>query len=364
MQAQTYPEVRADKRSSLLSLLLGGGVIVLALLWLVSSPAPARVETVYSRGIYPALTRVVVPFTNSVPFSLGGLLVAFLPLLWLASLSVSWRHKTTARQWLLQSLWRTVVGSAVVFLLFSVMWGANYRRAPVETQFGLQDGAVTQADLDRLLNGLASVVRATAAAPRDEAVAMNALHASLQRVVFDATGVTPTLPLRVKRLPPGSLILLGGASGIASPLTLEPHVDGALPAVARVAVGAHELAHVAGYAGEADADFVSGLAGLAASDGFARYAVSLRLWQSVAAQLPNDLQSSAYGRLPEIARQDLTAMAEPFQNYRPPPFVEAWQRRTYDRYLKTQGVAAGIRDYSRGVSLLAAAWRQGLLPGV
>lgn len=351
------------KRSSPRPLLLGG-FIALGLLWLIAVSAPATVEAVYSRGIYPALARVVVPVTNSVPFSLGGLLVAFLPLLWLATLSVSWRRKTTARRWFLQSLWRTVVGLVIIFVWFSMMWGVNYRRAPVETQFGLSDDLVSQADLDRLLNGLTAVIQATAAAPRDEEAAMKALHASLQRVVFDAIGVTPTLPRKVKRSPPGLLILLGGAAGIASPLTLEPHVDGALPAVARVAVGAHELAHVAGYAGEADADFVSGLAGLGASDGFARYAVSLRVWQSVAAQLPSDLQSAAYGRLPEIARRDLAAMAEPFQRYRPPPFVEAWQRRTYDRYLKTQGVAAGIQDYSRSVSLLAAAWRQGLLPEV
>ncbi len=343
--------------------MLGGVVVALASLWWVWRPAPAAVETYYSRGLYPAVARVVVPLTDSLPFSLGACLVALLPLLWLVSLGVSWRRKRSVRRWLLQSLWRTVQSVAVVFVLFVVLWGANYRRAPVETQFGLQDATVTQADLEHLLADLTSVVQADAAAPRDEAAALRAVREALQGVVLETTQVTPTLPARVKRSWPGLLILSGGAAGIASPLTLEPHVDGALPTWGRVAVGAHELAHVVGYAGEADADFVAGLAGLRAGDAFARYAVALRLWQSVVVQLPQEVQNAAYDHLPETARQDLAALSAPFQRYRPPAFVAAWQRRTYDRYLKTQGVAAGVRDYSRTVSLLAAAQRQGLLTG-
>ena len=269
------------------------------------------------------------------------MLVVFLALVWLLSLGVSWRRKTTLKQWLLQTLWRTAVGLAVVFLLFIIMWGANYRRASVETQFGLQEEVVTQADLEALLDNLTRVVQADAAAPRDEAVAMRAVREALREVVLETTHVTPTLPARVKRTWPGLLILSGSASGIASPLTLEPHVDGALPMWGRVAVGAHELAHVAGYAGEADADFVSSVAGLRAGDAFARYAVALRVWQGVVAQLPAEVQTAAYDALPETARQDLAAFSAPFQRYRPPAFISAWQRRTYDRYLKTQGVAAG-----------------------
>ena len=362
MQAQVHSE-KTKKRSSPLSFLLGGVVIALGLLWLVWRPSPAEIEALYSRGFYPALARVVVPVTNSRTVLARGLLLSSsLPLLWLASLVVSWRRKRTVKQWLLQTLWRTVVGAAAVFLLFVVLWGANYRRASVETQFGLKDVTVTQADLEQLLSYLTSVVQADAAAPRNEQTAVKALVASLKQVVFDTTGVVPTLPARVKRTLPGLLILSGSASGIASPLTLEPHVDGALPTVGRVAIAAHELAHVAGYAGEADADFVSTLAGLRAADGYARYAVALRVWQSVVVQLPSEAQTAAFAQLPEVARQDLAAMVAPFQRYRPPALVQAWQRRTYDRYLKTQGVAAGVRDYSRSVALLAAAQRQGLLP--
>ena len=347
----------------LLPFVLGGGVIALALLWLVWNPGPERVESWYSRGLYPALAGVVVPVTNSVPVSLGAMLVVFLPLVWLLSLGVSWRRKKNAPRWFVQTLWRTAVGLAAVFLLFVVLWGANYRRASVETQFGLQDEAVTQADLEALLAELTRVVQTGAAAPRDEAAALRAVREALQGVVLETTHVTPTLPARVKRTWPGLLILSGGASGIASPLTLEPHVDGALPAWGRVAVGAHELAHVAGYAGEADADFVSTVAGLRAGDAFARYAVALRVWQGVVAQVPREVRTAAYAALPEVARQDLAALSAPFQRYRPPAFLSAWQRRTYDRYLKTQGVAAGVRDYSRSVTLLAAAQRRGLLLG-
>ena len=75
-------------------------------------------------------------------------------------------------------------------------------------------------------------------------------------------------------MPPGTLLTFGYA-GIASPFTLEANLDGGLTSVSKVAVAAHELTHTAGFAREADTDFLSALAGLRADDPYARYAVAL-----------------------------------------------------------------------------------------
>ena len=343
------------------SFLLGALMLGLSVWWLVSSPAQTGVEALYSRSLYPAFAKLIVPITNSFPVSLAGILLVLLPLLWLFWLRIRWRRRTSGSHWLVNSLWGTAVGAAVIFLLFVSLWGANYRRLPIEALFALPDTLPIQDDLVVLTDTLMATIQEGATAPRRDDVALASVAAAMRQLVFELTEVTPTLPDRVKRAPAGSLILLGSASGVASPWTLEPHIDGALPDVSYVAVGAHELAHIAGFAGEADADFISALAGLRATDPFARYAVALRLWRSAVAQLPPEAQNSYYEALPNRAKRDLEAMAEPYQRYQPPRFITDIQRRSYDRYLKTQGVEEGVADYSRTINLLLRAQSKGIL---
>lgn len=343
------------------SFLLGTLLIGLSVWWLVSSPSQATVEALYSRSLYPTFAKLIVPLTNSVSLSLAGSLLLLLPLLWLLGLRIGWRRRESGSRWLLRSVWGTVVGAAVIFLLFVSLWGGNYQRLPIETLFALPDTLPIQDDLVVLTDTLMTTIQANVTAPRRHDVALASVAAAMQQLVFEITKVTPTLPEGVKRVPPGSLIRLGSASGVVSPWTLEPHVDGALPDISYVAVGAHELAHIAGFAGEADADFVSALAGLRATDGFARYAVALSLWRLAVVQLPPQAQRTYFEQLPNRAKRDLEAMAEPYERFQPPRFVVNLQRRSYDRYLKVQGVEEGIADYSRIINLLIAAQKNGLL---
>lgn len=337
--------------------------MVLALplvLWVFISPSSDWVERRYSRGFYAWLSSWLVPLSNAVPFSMSTVLLFVVPLVWVLVLVVTFKRRLVWR-WLALSLWRTLVLGLLVGSLFLFTWGANYDRQSIETQFSLGNPVIVQADLETLVTDLDALIHETVASPRDEDAAMRSIVESLEGVVERRTGVTPRLPARVKRLPKGSLILSGNAAGVISPWTLEPHVDGALPSVSYLAVGAHELAHVAGYAGEADADFMGYMAGLRASNDYARYATALRLWQDAVWQLPEAVRESARAQLPDQAKTDLESMLEPYRTYQMPAFVQNAQRAFYDSYLKTQGVASGIQDYSRTVDLIIAAQKQGLL---
>ena len=91
----------------------------------------------------------------------------------------------------------------------------------------------------------------------------------MSRFLEGLHGYAPTLPRRVKKLPPGTLLFFG-RSGSILPIFLEAHADGAMHDAWFLRTAAHELAHVAGFSGEADADVVGFLAGLRADDRFAR----------------------------------------------------------------------------------------------
>ena len=140
-----------------------------------------------------------------------------------------------------------------------------------------------------------------------------------------------------------------------SPWLLEAHVDGALPTPHYLTVTLHEFVHLAGYAGEADADFLAAVAGMRTNDPLMRYSMALSLFSKVAWRLPPEQYLTLYEQLPEQAKTDFNAMQEAIRRYQIPNWFKQVQTRVYDSYLKSQGVAAGIRDYGRMVNWLVEA---------
>jgi hypothetical protein len=325
------------------------------ILWNVATPNPRWIEENYSRGFYQTITSILVPITNSVPFSISAILVILIPVLCFIWTVISFR-----RHHFLRWLWRTILLAGSLYAVFTFNWGVNYQRESIETQLDLPTDTFAETELQTLVTTLSEIIQNNVDAERDVARAQTSLRTSLIETVETITGVTPTLPTWVKVLPPGTLIRAGNASGMISPFTLEPHIDGALSEVYSLPVGTHELAHIAGYAREADTDFVAALAGLNTNDTYARYATALKLWNDAVAQLPALERAEAVAALPQRARDDLAATYEPFLRYQLPAWIQNVQSSLYNRYLTSQGVEAGIQDYSRTTTLLLAAQRNGL----
>lgn len=330
--------------------------MALCILWLLSKPPTSWIEQIYSRGLYPFVSGMIIPITAAIPFSLSTLLLLAIPLLWTV-ISLSSFQKRQSNWWWGWWLWRSLVTASIIYALFVLLWGANYRRESVETLYGLPDLSISQDEVKTLADSLLKTIETTVNAERNETRAITAIQDAMIQINYNLTGASLTLPVP-KRLPAGWLILSGRASGVVSPWTLEAHVDGALPEVAYIAVGAHELAHLAGFAGEADADFVSAIAGLNAKDDYARYAVALKIWWDAVSTFSTELQKQYLDKLPSQARADLESSFEPYRRYRMPIWIQRLQHQSYDWYLKTQGVEAGISDYSRIISLLVKAQKQ------
>lgn len=325
------------------------------ILWNLVTPSPRWIEEQYSRNIYQTIAGLLVPITNSAPFSISAILLILIAVTWLIWTVISFRQRHFFR-W----VWRTLLLVGILYGVFTFNWGINYGRESIETQLDLPTESFAEAELQTLVTTLSEIIQDNVNAERDVIRAQHSLRTSLIETVETITGVTPTLPTWVKALPAGTLIRAGNASGMISPFTLEPHLDGALSEVYSLAVGTHELAHIAGYAGEADTDFVAALAGLNTSDPYARYATALKLWNDAVAQLPAPQRAEAVAALPQLARDDLEATYEPFRRYQLPAWIQNVQSSLYNRYLTSQGVEAGIQDYSRTTTLLLAAQRKGL----
>ena len=345
-----------------------------ALLWLLCGVwyflprQSGQVELWYSRGLFKSLAFLIVPLTDSLPFSLAITLLVAFPLV-LAGVFVAevisalrQKEKVTIRVlsrgikillFLLPFLW-------CWFLLF---WGIGYGRDPMETRLHMDNEAVAESELLQIADTLYGVL--TRDLPRDAeerniSRAVRSISYAMQRVVLRWEGRSAAVPRRVKATPPG-LLLLNGTSGICSPYTLEAHVDGALPDTFFVAVAAHELGHIAGVCDEGETNLIGYAAGLQAENSYARYCVALDLYVNVARQLSPELRQAAMARLPQSALDDIRKAGEASRRYRI-EFFHKWSWRMYNHYLKSQGVKDGVRSYGRGVQLVVKAWRAGMLP--
>jgi len=348
-----------------LELALLAAVLTAELGWTLLPPPRDWVESVYSRGLYRWIARAVVPVADQVPFSLSLVLCAAAAVFLPALAIVRWRSTRRAGASRLAALGRTGLALAKAFVVgygtFLLVWGAGYGRRPLTDRLGLEVVPVEAANVERWVDRLAAAIERDLPPPelRCRESALASLRSSLEQVVAHWDGSTPVLPVQVKRLPPGTL-LVWGSVGVTIPWLLEAHVDGAEPDVAWLATATHELAHVAGLCGEADADFAAALAGLRTEDRYARYAIELWLYRRFLAELAPRDAIAAFERLPPLAREDIEHSRRAYQAH-VIPALSAVQSHVYERYLRSQRVTAGLKEYSWVTRLLVAAERRQLV---
>jgi hypothetical protein len=358
------PEIPAPGRAYRVASL---ALALVAGLWALLRALPTEwIEAHWLPAWLPPASRATATAIEAVPVSLTALSAVALVVV----LGVwAWRSRRRGQRH------RLVWMAAAVLMLgpaFEWAWGMGYRRLPLEARLGLPaeapDAAAAWAALDRL----AAVAAATAPgdltrlagdAPWwDEALA----HGSACVAAADAYVSDRSEPLRlpqtVRRLPAGTL-LRGGFSGVQAPWWREPHVDGGLPPAAALTTGLHEVAHAAGWAGEAETDTVAILAGLACADPDVRFASAVHGLPLVRAELlrlhhadPGWRQEldARWARLPPAVRSAWSATSAAVARHRSVP-LQRVATATYGVYLRAHGVAGGMADYGRAGVLVVAA---------
>lgn len=357
---------------------------LLAALWLGVRRMPVGwIDGLWLQQAYPLLSRGSALLQESMPISptlLGALLLA--ALLALGCWRVLRRRPAPGRAWL--GRWSSllallVIGATALGLAFELNWGLAYRRTPVQTLLGLPDRAPNASDLRLAFERLADIAWQTEAAaiaasggvagdpPRSEDLqAAAGCVAELDRLLSGRPAPL-RLPGQVTVLPPGTL-LRGGFAGLHLPWWREPSVDGGLPPVAALATATHELVHAAGWAREAETDAIAVLAGLRCQHQPLRFASAVHglglLWNEVQRTVgAGDLERQAVVRLrealPPAVEAAWRAEREAQARHLDAGFARGNQA-VYDRYLRAQGVEAGMADYGRAVVLLSAMLAQGV----
>jgi hypothetical protein len=324
---------------------------------LALNAAPDRlVERLYATGAYPVIQSVLTGLSNLLPWAAFDLVLTAgacaLAAVWLLALFRARRE----RRWgpLVLASWRTMGIAVVAYVWFLGAWGLNYGRPALDERLGLPPW---RADPDAVAALLArAVAGANADFARAHAEGFPGPHdvpapiaAALHAVERTHGRPRPTTPGRPKPTILGAYFRVAGVDGLTAPAALETLLNPDLTGPERPFTLAHEWAHLAGYAPEADANFVAWLTTQHAGAP-ARYSSWLFLLSEASRQVPGAARRAALEQLGGGPRRDLADIARRAESR--VDVVERLGWRVYDGYLKSQGVREGIVSYSRVVELI------------
>jgi hypothetical protein len=332
------------------------------------APVPAWVvDQFYSRDMYPWLQSWFTAFSNLLPFAVLDLLIA------LALVAVVLRGRrllnVSRERGVMDAMWETirrvVRAVSIVALLFLWGWGCNYRRLPLEQALPDRTATVPTPELLRaaVLDANALAARLHPIAAAGKGMTYDEIAEALPKPMDAALKVLGRTPLLTPGRPKYSVVLTpfftrAGISGMVNPLSLESIVHPDLLPFERPFVLAHEWAHLAGQADEAEASAIGWLACMNGLPVHA-YSASLYLIMEAAAALPSDTRQTLVARLDPGVRADLDAIGRRMQQES--PLVQRTASRVYDEYLRGNGVADGTTSYRRALSLILTAPLKDLL---
>jgi hypothetical protein len=333
--------------------LIADGVLIVLAFIVAGAPIPAAtIEQFYTNGVFAAMNATFVPLANAVPFAIGDLETALVAVLVIAGWIVALRRAREPR-------WRTVLRltahtaalAAVIAIAFNLLWGWNYRRAPVSARVDYSAARVTPATVSAFADRIGRILNddvgpAHERMRSEDAATMRAELARDFLPVVERLGDTWTPAVTVPKTTLADRIYeMAGVGGQYDPFAFETLLDASFLPFEVPRALAHEWSHVSGFGDEGDANLIGTLTCLRSSDPLIRY--SGAYW--------------TYGELPESDRRrirlspavvaDFKAGRERFlRYYNPRLFALSWN--VYDRYLRANGVAGGVVSYSHFLQLL------------
>jgi len=323
-------------------------LIASALLVALVHPPPAMIEHLYANGFYPAWDLFERPLVERVPFAVGDVPAALLALHLVRTLLGA------RERGLSETLGGLLATVAAVALWFFIGWGLNYQRPGFERRLVVRADHVTARSIDALANRTIREMNAVASAAHREMFAGDDARLGARLTpTFDAAierlGTTDVFaPPRVKPTIFDRFMISGGTSGFMNPWTHEVSLVSTLSPAERPAYYAHEWSHVAGFADEAEANYLATLACIRSSNPLLRYSGWLLVWFN----LPRDVHATAYAT--PLVRADVTGIVRRVRGEMQPAVANA-QRTAYGAYLRANGVRAGYADYRGFIRWLVAA---------
>jgi hypothetical protein len=338
-------------------------VIALALgLWLIPI-APQQIESDYSTSVYLTIQRAMTASSNAVPIALFDVMLGLVVIALIARIVMRvrqvrrmprgkpWRRTGRGLAWIALD---ASAMAAVLAIWFSLAWGGNYRRMPLRERLDFDRARVTrEAAIEMTRTSIRELNRLHPIAHSRPWPALEALPATLGGAFADAQRALGQ-PAAATAGRPKSTVMQAwfrwaAIDGMTDPFFLETLVNSDALPIERPFIVTHEWSHLAGFAHEAEANFLAWVI-CQRADTQAQYSAWLSLYFHLAGGLVPADRRAIDADLQDGPRRDMRAIIARYQRSAPRVRVVAWQ--VYDRYLKANRVAEGIASYDAVVTLI------------
>ena len=338
-------------------------------LWLPSlaSRHPFTVEKLYSRGIYPYISRALGGFTALLGFSVAEFFVYFVILGVLIAVIANVvglirRKKSPAA--FLSFLLSLAIFAGVMLNLFYILWGFNYSRPTLYQLAGLEVKARPDEELQALCHKLsADANELRKSVPEDES---RVFHISDYRKYFNKIPaayerLSQSNPLFAGRVYPAKGVMASegmswaGICGIFMPFTAEANVNTHQPSLLLLSSAAHENAHSLGFAREDEANFIAYLACISSEDSSIRYSGAMLALINCGNALYKSAPDKAAAlreTYSDAVLRDIAAYNQYWDRYEGQ--VEEAFDSINDSYLKFNLQKSGVKSYGMMVDLMLA----------
>ena len=307
----------------------------------------------YAEHCYPVISAGLSLCASVVPFSLEEVVVIGFIVAFIAVLVRAIRKKEGFLRWLGKTA--RVAMWLVVWLYMG--WGNNYFRTPLYPRMGIQRASYEEEAFSRFLTdytaALNGTAQDTASWDRESLEADIKEFYSMTVSDFGYTGLRPWQHVKKPLLNP--LYSAVGVLGFMGPFLCESQLNLDLPDTEYPFTLAHELAHLAGVTSEAEANYWAYVYCRQSGNPAVRYSGHLALLPYVATSGSSLLPEEAYAAwtetLTDEVKEDYTALHQYWEDRRI-KVIDTAQRWMMDRFLRTNGVVEGAKDYYGVIGML------------
>ncbi len=357
---KSFPNLKSKKWVFATALTL----IIFIRLW---ARNPLRVEAHYSMDFYYFFARLLRILFGWIPFSLGDIvyLAAGCWLFWKVIKNFVLLKKKFNKQIFFNKLWKLLLLSATVYIVFNIFWGLNYNRKGIAWQLHLQQPVYDTSNLKLMQDLLLHKVNEK----KQALIGQKAIYPTKKRLFerakecYDITQKQyPFIQYKNTSVKASFYGWLGnylGFTGYYNPFTGEAQVNTTVPEFLIPYVTLHEMGHQLGYAKEDEANFSGYLAAANSGDTLFQYSAYLDLFVYAnhevfyfdsAASI-----TAAKQLIPEV-KADLLEWKRFNRKYS--SFIEPWISWMYGKYLQANQQPTGLRSYNEVIAMLIAYYQK------
>ncbi len=344
-----------NRTSLILAILLPLQIIAIKIV----SRFPEFIETWYSMGLYPYISKVMRFSVGLLPFSLGDLLYTFLIISIIRWFTI--RIKTRFRNYKIWTL-DILATFSIIYACFHLFWGLNYYRLPLHRTLKIKNTYTTEelvlltSTLIKKSNHIHSELVDDDSLKVDYKFKKSFLLLNTIDGYKQLSKDYPKLTYEgysLKRSLYSIPLTYMGFNGYLNPLTNEAQVNTQILRYKIPTTASHEIGHQLGFAKENEANFIACLATMNHKDPYFQYSgftFALRYCLNELYVRDRIMADELIKTIHPGILANYKEVRDFWETHKNP--IEPFFQVTYNGFLKANNQADGMKSYSYVVALL------------